>query len=197
MMSQCKNKFHWLLGQPLTLMDVYRKRFDWPPREYVNLTESMDVSRGHVFVTGASENHYGFVYLPPANEVWGKVIFSEVCVKNSVHRGGSASVHAGIPPILRTRHTLPDQAPLRPGNHPRTRHPPPREQHLPGRACWEIRSTRGRYASYWNAILYYNCQWQIEDFPPGRGSGVPTHGGGGDANLVPLDPRLIQLFSRV
>ena len=26
--------------------------------------------------------------LPPANEVWGKVIFSEACVKNSVHGGG-------------------------------------------------------------------------------------------------------------
>ena len=26
--------------------------------------------------------------LPPANEVWGKVIFSQACVKNSVHRGG-------------------------------------------------------------------------------------------------------------
>ena len=25
--------------------------------------------------------------LPPANEVWGKVIFSEACVKNSVHVG--------------------------------------------------------------------------------------------------------------
>ena len=28
-----------------------------------------------------------FQYLPPANEVWGKVIFSEACVKNSVHGG--------------------------------------------------------------------------------------------------------------
>ena len=28
------------------------------------------------------------LYLPPANEVWGKVIFSQVCVKNSVHSGG-------------------------------------------------------------------------------------------------------------
>ena len=27
-------------------------------------------------------------FLPRANEVWGKVIFSEACVKNSVHRGG-------------------------------------------------------------------------------------------------------------
>ena len=26
--------------------------------------------------------------LRPANEVWGKVIFSEACVKNSVHREG-------------------------------------------------------------------------------------------------------------
>ena len=28
-----------------------------------------------------------FPLLPPANKVWGKVIFSEACVKNSVHRG--------------------------------------------------------------------------------------------------------------
>ena len=26
-------------------------------------------------------------FLPPAKEVWGKVIFSQACVKNSVHRG--------------------------------------------------------------------------------------------------------------
>ena len=32
-----------------------------------------------------------FCLIPPANEVWGKVIFfSQVCVKNSVHRGGGA-----------------------------------------------------------------------------------------------------------
>ena len=29
-----------------------------------------------------------FKFLPPANEVWGKVIFSVACVKNSVHREG-------------------------------------------------------------------------------------------------------------
>ena len=29
-----------------------------------------------------------FEYLPPANKVWGKVIFSQACVKNSVHGGG-------------------------------------------------------------------------------------------------------------
>ena len=52
------------------------------------------------------------LYLPPANEVWGKVIFSEACVKNSVQKGESASVHAGIP------HP-------RPGTPPGSRRPPP------------------------------------------------------------------------
>ena len=51
-------EFDWLSGQPLTLMDVYKKRFDWPPQEYVNLNERTDVSRGLVFVTGTSENHF-------------------------------------------------------------------------------------------------------------------------------------------
>ena len=41
--------------------------------------------------------------LPLANEVWGKVIFSEVCVKNSVHGGGGgipACIAGGIPACL-------------------------------------------------------------------------------------------------
>ena len=29
--------------------------------------------------------------VPPANEVWGKVIFSQACVKNSAHKGGGVS----------------------------------------------------------------------------------------------------------
>ena len=37
------------------------------------------------------------------------------------------------------------------------RHPPPFHR----RACWEIRSTRGRYASYWNAILLTLCFCQV------------------------------------
>ena len=54
-----------------------------------------------------------YLLLPPINEVWGKVIFSVACVKNSVHReGGSASVHAGIPPG--TKHPQ-EQAPPGPG----------------------------------------------------------------------------------
>ena len=40
------------------LLDMYKKRFDWPPREYVTVNHDTDVSHGHVFVTGASENHF-------------------------------------------------------------------------------------------------------------------------------------------
>ena len=41
-------------------------------------------------------------FLPPTNEVWGKVMFSQVCVKNSVHGGGGvpACIAGGIPACL-------------------------------------------------------------------------------------------------
>ena len=60
----------------------------------------------------------------------------------SVHSGGggSTSVHAGIPPHEQT--------------------PPPGS-----RACWEIRSTSGRYASYWNAILFFRRSFWPVFFP--------------------------------
>ena len=81
-----------------------------------------------------------YSYLPATNEVVAKVwnIFTPVC--HSVHRGGrgSASVHAGIPPP--------------PGpDPPREQTPPPWE------ADTSIRSTSGRYASYWNAFLSFEC----------------------------------------
>ena len=44
--------------------------------------------------------------------------------------------------------------------HPQSRHPPG-SRHPPWcRACWEIRSTRGRYASYWNANLFM-CRFKL------------------------------------
>ena len=89
------------------------------------------------------------VYFYRPQRSWAKVIFSQACVKNSVHGGGvSVSVHAGIPP--RTRHpprdqahppgpgTPPEQTPPGPGTPPpETRHTPradtPRDQaHPPG-----------------------------------------------------------------
>ena len=69
-------------------------------------------------------------FLPPANEVWGKVIFSEACVKNSVHGGGGVCLSA-------CWDTTPRDQTSPPGS----------------RACWEIRSMCRRYASYWNAFF--------------------------------------------
>ena len=96
-----------------------------------------------------------YLLLPPINEVWGKVIFSVACVKNSVHRGGLPQCMLGYP--------------LGPGT-PRSRNPldqaPPQSS-----ACWEIRSTSGQYASYWNAILFFinlhpcvNCIFSENNF---------------------------------
>ena len=112
------------------------------------------------------------------------LIFTGVC--DSVHSGGgggAASVHAGIlhqtpgpgrspppdqagtprtrqvPPSRPGRHLPgPDRHPIGPGRYPaRTRHTP--SPHW-SRAYWEIRSTSRWYASYWNAILSFNCFWQ-------------------------------------
>ena len=109
------------------------------------------------------------VSLPLANEVCEGYVL-HLSVSHSVHRGGSASVHAGIHPPTHppgswhphgsrhppgTKHP-PEQTPP----SPRTRHPPPCIADTPGAntprhsACWEIRSTSERYASYWNAILF-------------------------------------------
>ena len=61
-----------------------------------------------------------------------------------------------------SRHTLPRSRhpPARADTPHQSRHPPGSRHPPPGRSCWEIRSTRGRYASYWNAILYYYSNLQ-------------------------------------
>ena len=64
------------------------------------------------------------------NEVVAKVIFLHLSVILFTGGRGSASLHAGIPPL-----SPPDQTP-----------PPPEPS---------IRSTSGRYASYWNAFLFF------------------------------------------
>ena len=85
------------------------------------------------------------------NEVGQGYIFTGVC--DSVHRGGSASVHAGIPhppskagPPTGKADPLSKETPLWQGR------PPGKEIPLCS-ACWEIQSTSAQYASYWNAIL--------------------------------------------
>ena len=82
------------------------------------------------------------------NEVVAKVIFLHLSV--ILFTGGPASVHAGMPP------------PSGPGRPPQTRQTPPPvpqpgrppdQADTPPEADSRIRSTSGRYASYWNAFL--------------------------------------------
>ena len=86
-----------------------------------------------------------YIYRPQRS--WGKVMFLQASV--ILLTGGSTSCPPGADtPREQTppRADPPEQTP------PQSRHPlglstPPQQ------ACCEIRSMRGRYASYWNAIL--------------------------------------------
>ena len=77
------------------------------------------------------------VYLPPANEVWGKVMFLHLCV--ILFTGGLPKPSAKTP-----------------------RRPPPADADLPAPGCRPRRmespppdtSASGRYASCWNAFLF-------------------------------------------
>ena len=102
----------------------------------------------------------------------GKVMFSQACVKNSVHNGGVyPSMHWGRHPLADTPHppagTPPSRYTLLAGT-PLGRYIPlagtplgqvhPLEQvHPPGRYALSNDShCSGRYASYWNAFLFSN-----------------------------------------
>ena len=106
-------------------------------------------------------------YLLPANKVWGKVIFLHLSVilftpLDQVHPLGQVHPPDQVPP--RTRYTPWDQVhspgpgtppwdqvhPLGPGT------PPWDQVHPPSSACWEIWTTSGRYASYWNVFLLFH-----------------------------------------
>ena len=93
-----------------------------------------------------------------------KVMFLQVSVIHSVHRGGGGLPQCmlGYPPDQAD--TPQDQTPPGPGRHPPRsdtppgpgRHPPSQDQAdpPPREADSSIRSTSGRYASYWNAFLF-------------------------------------------
>ena len=113
--------------------------------------------------------------LPPANEVCEGYVFTRVC--HSVH-GGSASVHAGITPHQSRHPQEAEQTPPEAGTPPGADTPCPQEQTPPppeadtlpeqtpppSSACWEIRPTSGRYASYWNAFLFWYFCASIRSF---------------------------------
>ena len=68
------------------------------------------------------------IYRPQTK--FAKVMFLHLSVSHSVHRGGSASVHTGIPPHTHPRSRHPPGADTPPP--PRTRHPPQSRLPLPG-----------------------------------------------------------------
>ena len=84
-----------------------------------------------------------FIYYYRPQRSWGKVMISKACV--ILFTGGGVCLSAcwdTTPPRTDTPQSRP------PGVDT------PWEQTPPSRACWEIRSTHGWYASYWNAILF-------------------------------------------
>ena len=82
------------------------------------------------------DNNLVLSFLPPANEVWGKVMFLHLCV--ILFKGGFASGKRGLRPGSGV--CIHRKGGLHPG--------------LPN-GYYEIQSTSGRYASYWNASLLY------------------------------------------
>ena len=78
----------------------------------------------------------------------GKVMFSQACVKNSVHKRRWCTLHWADTPLGRNP---PGQTPL--GRHPPWAEPPPPRQTdpLPSPADGYC---SGRSASYWNAFLF-------------------------------------------
>ena len=79
-----------------------------------------------------TSNFQNAVFLLPANEVWGKVIFLHLFVILFTECGGSASVHDGITPPTPLDHVPP--GPCTPLDHapPRTMHP---QDHAPLLPC--------------------------------------------------------------
>ena len=75
---------------------------------------------------------FQFNYYRPQRS-WGKIIFSEACVRNSIHRGVSAPLHAGIHTPLGPEADTPPPQDQRQTPHPdpRSRLPPSPPQSRP------------------------------------------------------------------
>ena len=113
-----------------------------PPRTRSNLFIMMH----RLLESGQLAFNRNAFLLPPATKLGQGYIFTAVC--ESVHRGGLPQCMLGyhIPQEQTSPHPPQSRPPPRPGTHlprPGTPHPgadtPPQY-----RACWEIRSTRGR-----------------------------------------------------
>ena len=100
-----------------------------------------------------------FSSLPPTAKLGQGNIFRSVC-QEFCSQGGSAPLHAGIHPSPQEQ-TRQEQTPPAGADTPQEQTPPSRSRPPPPRhsTCWEIRTTSGRYKSYWNAILF-SCSLQ-------------------------------------
>ena len=96
------------------------------------------------------------VYYRPQRSCGQGYVFTRVC--DSVHRGGGSG-QGELPPGRENPPPPQDQTP------PWSRHPP--EQTPPPRRAADssIRSTSGRYASYWNAFLLDKVNGLCKSFP--------------------------------
>ena len=92
-------------------------------------------------------------YLYRPQRSWAKVIFSEACVKNSVHRGGGGS---GGSPILGGCLQFFGGSPIFRGGL---------QFFWGGSPIFQISPIRGRYASYWNAFLLSFAFWLLQMTP--------------------------------
>ena len=127
----------------------------WFARRVFHQTKTVNVvvlpGKSHLSKTGINQM-WSSMFITARNEVGARLYFHRRVWFCS--QGGSASVHAGIPPPPGPGTPPLDQAPPLWTRHPLDlAHTPPDQAPPRSRAYWEIRSTSGRYASYWNAIL--------------------------------------------
>ena len=128
------NKWPATWGGLLGFISLPRHRVSW-----VSLWCPMSTGMV-IFQCWASWSNDVFQYfLPPANEVWGKVMFSQACVRHSVHRGCASRSGCLCVPSPR----------LSPWTHPRHTHPdtPLDTSTTPGEQAGGTHPT-------WNAFLF-------------------------------------------
>ena len=118
----------------------------------------------------------GLTYYYHLQMKFAKVMFLQLSVSHSVHKGGvclsawwDTHPQKQTPPGSRHplgsrqpsgKQTPPQKQTALGSRHPSGKQTPPGGRHPPKvntplcSACWEIRATRGQYASYWNAYLF-------------------------------------------
>ena len=121
--------------------------------------------------------YHGCVSLPAATKLGQGNVFTSVCLSTGGGRGVCLSA-CWDPP---GPDTPPDQAfppgirhPPKPGTPPGSR--PPQTRHRPPEADCSIRLTSGRYASYWNAFLYYLLPHEYHGLLSVLGRGIGRKG---------------------